>query len=66
MNDDKCCLGCTDRHYLCHSTCDRHKRAKKKHDAALAVIKRERAKLNDVDGLFADAAFKAVKRRRDR
>jgi hypothetical protein len=66
MAQDKGCYGCEDRHYLCHSTCDRHKRAKEKHDAEQAVIKAERAKLNDVDGLFADAAFKAIKRRRDR
>ncbi len=66
MAQDKGCYGRTERHYLCHSTCDRHKRAKEKHDAEQAVIRAERAKLNDVDGLFADAAFKAVKRRRDR
>lgn len=66
MIDDKCCLGCTERHYLCHSTCERHKRAKEKHDAAIAVIKRERAKLNDLDGVAVDGKIKAKKRRGDR
>lgn len=66
MSDDKCCLGCTERHYLCHSTCERHKLAKAKHDAEQAVIRTERAKLNDVDGFFVEAKIRTIKRRGDR
>lgn len=25
MANFKCCLGCTERHYKCHSTCERYK-----------------------------------------
>lgn len=60
------CYGCEERKAGCHSNCEKYKEWKAKHDEQQVVIKKERAKLNDVDGLFADAAFKAIKRRRDR
>ena len=66
MDDKKCCYQCQERHYLCQATCERHKRAKEKHDAEQAIIKAERAKMNDVAGFFAGPRIKAKKRRRDR
>lgn len=66
MAQDKGCYGCEERKAGCHSTCEKYKEWKEKHDEQQVVIKAERAKLNDLDGLFADAAFKAIKRRRDR
>lgn len=66
MADKKCCFGCTERHYLCWSSCGRHKDAKAERDAEQAVIRTERAKLNDVDGFFVEAKIKTIKRMRDR
>jgi hypothetical protein len=66
MNADKCCLGCTERHYLCHATCERHKRAKEKHDAAQAEIRMRRDKERRADNTIITLKENAKKRRGDR
>ena len=66
MADKKCCLGCTERHYLCHSTCERHKRAKAKHDAEQAEIRMRRDKERRADNTIITLKENAKKRRGDR
>ena len=66
MAQDKGCYGCEERKAGCHSACEKYKEWKAKHDKQQVVIRSERAKLNDVEGLFAEPRIKAKKRRGDR
>lgn len=40
------CKGCEERHYLCHSTCEKYLTWKQEHEEIMALIRKEK-KLND-------------------
>ena len=66
MGFAKVCYNCTERHYLCHSTCERHKRAKEKHDAEQAEIRMRRDKERRADNTIITLKENAKTRRGDR
>ena len=63
MADRKCCLGCLERHYLCHSTCERHKVSKAERAAEKAAIK---AKLDEERKLDHQAFIARAKARKEK
>ena len=61
---DKGCYQCEERHYLCHSTCEKYKEWKAKRDELQAAIRKEteeQYKLNET----AILARLRARRRRD-
>lgn len=66
MAQDKGCLGCMERHYLCWSSCEKHKKAKAKHDAEQAEIRMRRDKERRADNTIITLKENAKKRRGDR
>ena len=66
MADKKCCYRCTERHYLCWMTCERHKEWKEERDAEQAEIRSLRDKERRADNTIITLKENAKKRRGDR
>ncbi len=66
MGDKKCCYRCTERHYLCWMSRERHKEWKEEHDAREAAIRSLRDKERRADNTIITLKENAKKRRRDR
>lgn len=58
MIDSKCCLNCQERHYKCHSECERYKEYRKNLDEINAQIRKDKAN----DAFIYNLAMRTVRK----
>lgn len=60
------CYGCTERyvtdHSTCHSTCEKYIKAKEKHDAKSALIRKNKDKYRNLYEYHADVSIRLNKK----
>lgn len=66
MAKDMGCYQCRERKAGCHSTCERYKEWKTKHDARQAEIRAQRDEENRAVSFEIESKIKTIRRRGDR
>lgn len=63
MAKDMGCYQCRERKAGCHSTCERYKEWKAKHDERQASIRAQRDEENRADSFAIESKIKTIRRR---